>query len=59
MLGNSIKSDIIPALDAGAAAIHIPARYEWDIEKAVEPTSHARFFKAHEFKNVRDLLAQM
>ena len=59
MVGNSIKSDIVPALDAGAAAIHIPARYEWAMEKAVEPTSHPRFFKAREFKNVCDLLTQI
>ena len=59
MVGNSMKSDIIPALDAGAAAIHIPARYEWDVEKAVEPTSNPRLFKAFGFKNVKDLLIKM
>ena len=32
MVGNSIKSDILPALAAGAAAIHIPGRYEWEMD---------------------------
>ncbi|MGB0799485.1 MAG: HAD family hydrolase, partial [Planktomarina sp.] len=34
MVGNSMKSDILPALEAGAAAVHIPAQFEWDLEKA-------------------------
>ena len=59
MVGNSMKSDIIPALDAGAAAIHIPARYEWDMEKAVEPAANQRLFKALGFENVKDLLAEI
>ena len=59
MVGNSIKSDILPALDAGAAAIHVPARYEWDMEKAIEPTSNPRFFKAQGFKGLQGILAKM
>ena len=59
MVGNSIKSDILPALDAGAAAIHVPARYEWDMEKAKEPISNSRFFKAQGFKDVQGILAKM
>ena len=59
MVGNSIKSDILPALDAGAAAIHVPAHYEWDMEKAIEPTSNPRFFKAQGFKGVQGILAKM
>ena len=59
MVGNSIKSDILPALEAGAAASHVPARYEWDMEKAIEPTSNPRFFKAQGFKGVQGILAKM
>ena len=59
MIGNSIKSDIVPALEAGATAIHVPARYEWDVEKASEPTSNPKFFKVLGFKYVQDLLTQI
>ena len=59
LVGNSIKPDILPALDAGAAAIHVPARYEWDMEKAIEPTSNPRFFKAQGFKGLQGILAKM
>jgi putative hydrolase of the HAD superfamily len=59
MVGNSIKSDIVPALNAGATAIHVPARYEWDMEKATEPSSNPRFFKALGFENVQELLTKI
>lgn len=54
MIGNSIKSDIVPALDAGAAAIYMPARYKWDMTKATEPVSNPRFFKALGFENIQE-----
>ncbi len=43
MVGNSMKSDIVPAIEAGAWGIHVPARYEWEIEKARAPEDHPRF----------------
>ena len=33
MVGNSLKSDILPALDAGAMAIHIPYDMTWAHEQ--------------------------
>ena len=59
MVGNSIKSDIVPALNAGATAIHIPARYEWDMEQATEPASNPRFLKAVGFANIQELLIKI
>ena len=59
MIGNSIKSDILPALAAGAAAIHIPGRYEWEMEKADALPDGPRFFKASSFKHVSALLQEM
>ena len=59
MVGISIKSDILPALAAGAAAIHIPGRYEWEMEKADAPPESPRFFKASSFKSVSALLKEM
>ena len=34
MIGNSLRSDILPALEAGAFAVHIPHEYEWAHERA-------------------------
>jgi putative hydrolase of the HAD superfamily len=43
MVGNSIKSDILPALAAGAHAVHIPHELSWVLDRAEAPTSSARF----------------
>lgn len=43
MTGNSLKSDVIPALDAGAWGVHIPYHVTWAHEMAPEPTGCARY----------------
>jgi putative hydrolase of the HAD superfamily len=43
MCGNSLRSDIIPALEAGAWAAHIPYPLTWAHEMADAPAGHARF----------------
>ena len=46
MVGNSLKSDILPVLALGGAGAHIPYHVTWAGELAEEPTGHAgRFFK--------------
>ena len=43
MAGNSMKSDILPALEAGAFAVHIPYAVTWAHELADAPENHARY----------------
>jgi len=43
MAGNSMKSDVLPALEAGAFAVHIPSVITWAHELADAPENHARF----------------
>jgi putative hydrolase of the HAD superfamily len=43
MAGNSLRSDIWPALEAGAYAAHIPHEFEWAHEQADEPVDQRRF----------------
>jgi len=43
MAGNSMKSDVLPALEAGAFAVHIPYVITWAHELANAPENHARF----------------
>ncbi|WP_421852006.1 HAD family hydrolase [Marinomonas sp.] len=38
MVGNSLKSDILPVLDIGAQALHIPYHSTWDHEKVTDET---------------------
>ena len=43
MCGNSMKSDILPALEAGAWAAHVPYPLIWAHEVAEAPVGHPRF----------------
>lgn len=43
MVGNSMRSDILPALEAGAFAIHIPHEHVWAHERAEGPPANPRF----------------
>ena len=43
MVGNSLKSDVIPPILAGGWGVHVPHGLEWEIEAAEAPATHARF----------------
>ncbi len=43
MVGNSIKSDVLPALAAGSYAIHVPHDLTWSYELADAPENHPRY----------------
>ncbi|HEX2562198.1 HAD family hydrolase [Phenylobacterium sp.] len=43
MCGNSVRSDILPALEAGAWAAHVPYPLVWAHEIADAPLDHPRF----------------
>lgn len=53
MIGNSMKSDILPVLEVGAFAYHIPYHTTWAHEVISEEINHHRF---QELKNASDLL---
>ena len=55
MVGNSLKSDILPVLALGGAGAHIPYPLLWQHERTIEmPNAPGRFF---ELTNIRDLPA--
>ena len=43
MVGNSLKSDVLPALAAGAWGVHVPHGLTWALEHAEPPKDAARF----------------
>jgi putative hydrolase of the HAD superfamily len=47
MVGNSVKSDILPVLALGASGVHVPYRITWGHEEAETPRGcEGRFFQA-------------
>ena len=55
MVGNSFRSDIVPALTAGAYAIHIPYHVVWELEKS-EEFPHERLKKIERFGEILDII---
>ena len=55
MVGNSFRSDIAPALEAGAWAVHIPYHVVWELEKS-EEYPHDRLQKISHFSELLGIL---
>ncbi|MBQ7511206.1 MAG: HAD family hydrolase [Prevotella sp.] len=55
MVGNSFRSDIAPALTAGAWAVHIPYHVVWELEKS-EEYPHERLHKITHFSQLLDVI---
>ena len=55
MVGNSFRSDIAPALAAGAWAVHIPYHVVWAMEKS-EEFPHERLRKIEHFSEILSLI---
>lgn len=43
MIGNSLKSDVLPVLNVGGSAIHIPYHTTWEYEKIDFKIEHPKF----------------
>ena len=53
MIGNSLKSDILPVLNLGGFAIHIPFHTTWEHEKISHKIEHPNF---KTIENIKDVL---
>ncbi len=56
MIGNSVKSDVLPALALGAYAVHVPYEITWAMERAERPDDHPR---CAAITNLRELPAAL
>ncbi|HMP62250.1 MAG TPA: HAD family hydrolase [Phenylobacterium sp.] len=56
MVGNSLRSDVLPALEAGAWAAHIPYAVTWAHEMADPPVGHPRFAELASIADLPDWL---
>ncbi|CAN7362716.1 HAD family hydrolase [Mesorhizobium amorphae] len=43
MVGNSLKSDVVPAIEAGSWGIHVPHELTWVLEHVEPPSAAPRF----------------
>ena len=59
MVGNSLKSDVIPALQAGLWGVHIEHKLTWEYEKAPIPTEHQHFRQISALVDLPDLVTSL
>ncbi len=52
MIGNSVRSDVLPVLELGGAAVHVPGEYGWVHEAADLPADMARCRGVSRFTDV-------
>jgi putative hydrolase of the HAD superfamily len=55
MIGNSPKSDINPALEAGLGAVFVPHQRTWTLERAEIRKDHSRLRVVNSFRDLRDM----
>lgn len=56
MIGNSLRSDVLPVLETGGWAVHVPAALTWSHEHADPPLHRDRFFEAASLPEAADLI---
>lgn len=56
MIGNSLKSDIIPPLELGSWGIYVPYHTTWAHEEVDREPDSERYFKVRQLREVLDLI---
>lgn len=56
MVGNSLRSDVIPALDSGAWGVFVPHDLTWDLERTEAPRDHPRFAELQHLGELPELV---
>ncbi|WP_420405243.1 HAD family hydrolase [Nisaea sp.] len=59
MIGNSLKSDVVPAIEAGSWGVYVPHELSWDLEHADEPAGTDRFRQVAHLGEVPGLLKEI
>ncbi|WP_127114590.1 HAD family hydrolase [Shimia sediminis] len=56
MVGNSMRSDVVPAIEAGSWGVYVPHGLVWELEKAEKPASHSRYAEIESLEGLPDLV---
>ena len=59
MVGNSLKSDVLPMLAAGGWGVHVPHGLTWALERADPPHGHSRFHEMADLSGLPDLVGRL
>ncbi len=56
MVGNSMRSDVLPVVEIGGWGVYVPHGHEWEIEKAEPPAAAPRFHQIVHLGDLPDLV---
>jgi putative hydrolase of the HAD superfamily len=59
MVGNSLKSDIVPAIEAGSWGVHVPHELTWALEHSEAPSTSPRFRRVDHLGNLYSLIMEV
>jgi putative hydrolase of the HAD superfamily len=59
MVGNSLKSDVVPAIEAGGWGIHVPHELTWVLEHVEPPRAAPRFREIADLGELPELIATL
>jgi putative hydrolase of the HAD superfamily len=59
MVGNSMRSDVVPMIEAGGWGVHVPHDLAWDLEHAETPVSAPRYRALDDLGGLAWLIAQV
>lgn len=59
MVGNSLKSDVLPVIAAGGFGVHVPHGLTWALEQADPPEDHPRFAALPDLGHLHDLVSRL
>ena len=59
MVGNSLKSDVVPAIAAGGWGVHVPHALTWALEHDTAPEDNPRFRRLETLNGLVPLLGQI
>ena len=59
MVGNSMKSDVVPVIEAGGWGVYVPHGLVWALEHADPPQGHARYREIADLGGLAALVADL
>jgi putative hydrolase of the HAD superfamily len=59
MVGNSLKSDVVPAIEAGSWGVYVPHDLTWSLEHVDEPAESPRFRRLEHLGELTRLIAEI
>lgn len=59
MIGNSMRADVVPAIEAGAWGVHVPSEHVWAMDLDDDPTDTSRFRRFTALPDILPLIKEV